>query len=142
LLTLLAAPPGAAENEELARFDARIKPEHRRHWAFQPVAAPALPAVKDAEWVRTPIDRFVLAGLEARGWKPAAPASRPALLRRVHLDLVGLPPTIAEQDAFLKDTSPEALDNVIDRLLASPHYGERWGRHWLDLVRYAESNGY
>src|SRR5437879_742020 len=98
-LALLAAPPRAAEDEELARFDARIKPEHRRHWAFQPVREPALPAVKDAAWVRTPVDRFILAGLERKGWKPACRASPQALLRRVHLDLVGLPPTIAEQEA-------------------------------------------
>jgi hypothetical protein len=134
----------AAEPAEtdLARYDARIKPEDRRHWAFQPVRQPRLPQVRDRAWVRSPIDAFVLANLEAEGWKPNPAAEQSALLRRVHLDLAGLPPTLAEQDAFIADPSPGALDRVIDGLLARPSYGERWGRHWLDLVRYAETNGY
>src|SRR5262249_10226548 len=128
---------------ELARYDAKIRPEDRRHWAFRPVQAPAVPTVKAAAWVRNPIDSFILAKLEAKGWKPNAPAEPRALLRRLHLDLPGLPPTLAEQEAFLADGgTPEALDRVADKLLASPHHGERWARHWLDVARYADSNGY
>src|SRR5207249_2504891 len=97
---------------------------------------------KDSSWVKTPIDAFILAKLDAAGLQPAAPAAKAALLRRVYYDLTGLPPSPAELDAFLADDSPEAYEKVVDRLLASPHYGERWGRHWLDLVRYAETNGY
>jgi hypothetical protein len=112
------------------------------HWAFQPVRAPIVPAVRDRAWVRTPIDAFVLARLEAEGLRPAPPADKRTLLRRVTLDLIGLPPTPAEQQAFLADDSPDAFAHVVDRLLARPEYGERWGRHWLDVARYAESNGY
>jgi hypothetical protein len=125
---------------DLKKIDARIKPADRKHWAFQPICKPAPPTVRDAGWVRNPIDAFILARLEAIGWKPAPPAAPPALLRRVHLDLTGLPPTLAEQDAFFKN--PTALDNVAAELLGRPTYGERWARHWLDVVRFAESNGY
>ena len=111
-------------------------------WAFQPVANAPVPVVKDKAWVRTPIDAFVLSKLEAAGKRPGAPADKRTLLRRVTFDLIGLPPTPDELDAFLADRSPQAFAKVVDRLLASPHYGERWGRHWLDLVRYAETNGH
>ena len=106
------------------------------HWSFQPISKPAVPVVKDA-WVRNPIDAFVLQKLGERGWKPAAAATPTALMRRIFLDLTGLPPTLEEQARFGKD--PAA---AIDELLSRPTYGERWGRHWLDLVRYAETNGY
>ncbi|OWK45376.1 protein of unknown function DUF1549 [Fimbriiglobus ruber] len=119
-----------------------IPPEKKNHWAWKPVSAVSPPAVKEAAWVKSPIDRFVLAKLEAAGLKPAAPASREVLIRRVAFDLIGLPPTPREIDDFVNDTSPDAWAKVVDRLLASPHYGERWGRHWLDLARYADSNGY
>ncbi len=112
------------------------------HWAFQPRSRPAVPAIKQREWVRNPLDAFILAKLETKGWKPAPPAKPLQLLRRVYLDLIGLPPSLVEQEAFLKDSSPEALDQVVNGLLAQPAYGERWARHWLDLVRYAETNGY
>ena len=112
------------------------------HWAFQPVRRPALPAVKNSTWPRNPIDHFVLARLEARGWQPAPAAAPRDLLRRIHLDLTGLPPTPAEQDAFAAAPTPAALDRVIDELLSRPTHGERWARHWLDVVRYADSNGY
>ncbi len=112
------------------------------HWSFQPVLRPAVPAVKNASWSRNPIDAFVLAKLEARGWSPAPAAAPRDLLRRLHLDLIGLPPTPAEQDAFAADPTPAALDRVIDDLLTRPAHGERWARHWLDVVRYADSNGY
>jgi len=113
----------------------------REFWAFKaPVAAPA-PAVAEKQWPRTDIDRFVLAGLEAKGLKPVADADRRNLIRRTYFDLIGLPPTPEEMDAFFKDTAPNAFARVVDKLLASPQFGERWGRHWLDVARYAESTG-
>src|SRR5207237_9552926 len=93
-------------------------------------------------WIKTPIDAFVLAGLQKAGLKPAPPADRVTLIRRVTYDLIGLPPTPAEIDLFVRDASPNAWEKLVDRLLASPHYGEQWGRHWLDVVRFAESDGY
>ena len=117
-------------------------PAQRRYWAFQPVRRAPVPAVKNAEWVANPIDAFILSKLEARHVPPAAPADRVTLLRRVSFDLIGLPPTPEEVDAFVADRSPQAYEKVVDRLLASPRYGERWARHWLDLARYAESEGF
>ncbi len=116
--------------------------EYREHWAFLKPVRPDLPSVKARGWVRNPIDCFVLARLEGEGLSPSPEAGRAALLRRVSLDLIGLPPTIAELDAFLNDSSPDAYEKVVDRLLASPHYGERWARRWLDRARYADTNGY
>lgn len=112
-----------------------------QHWAFRPLARPALPAVRNTSWIQTPVDHFILAALEEKGLQPAAPVHRRAQLRRVTFDLIGLPPTPEELEAFLSDESPGAYARVVDRLLASPHYGERWGRHWLDIARYADSNG-
>ncbi|MBX7169148.1 MAG: PSD1 and planctomycete cytochrome C domain-containing protein [Pirellulales bacterium] len=111
-------------------------------WAFQAVGNPAPPDVQDRSWPRDDLDRFILARLEAAGLAPAAPLDKPAWLRRVTFDLIGLPPTPEELDAFMGDTSPDALAKVVDRLLASPHYGERWARHWLDVVGYAETDGH
>ncbi len=108
-------------------------------WAFRPVTDPPPPAVRNTAWPLSPIDRFILARLEEKGLTPAPPADKRTLLRRVTFDLTGLPPTPAEIDAFLADPSPAAYARVVDRLLASPHYGERWGRHWLDVVRYADT---
>jgi len=116
--------------------------EYAPHWAFvAPRVAPP-PAVKNPAWVRTPVDAFVLAKLEAAGLSPQKEADRGILARRVALDLTGLPPTPEEADAFLKDPAPDAYEKYVDRLLASPHYGERWARRWLDLARYADTNGY
>ena len=112
------------------------------HWAFQPLERPEKPVVEDSSWVSNPIDRFVLARLEEQGIAPSPEAGKTTLIRRVHLDLIGLPPTPAEVDAFLSDTSPDAYGNLLDRLLDSPHYGEKWGRHWLDHARYADSHGF
>jgi Protein of unknown function (DUF1553)/Protein of unknown function (DUF1549)/Planctomycete cytochrome C len=109
-----------------------------RFWAFQRVNKPIVPEVKKKAWVRTPVDAFVLARLESKGMDPVKAADRRTWLRRVTLDLTGLPPTPEEVDAFLKDRSPEAYRKVVDRLLESPHYGERWARHWLDLARYSD----
>ena len=117
----------------------RITDAQRQFWSFQPVRDPAPPAVQDASWPRSDLDRFILAALEAKGLRPAEPADKRTLIRRATFDLSGLPPTPAEVDAFLADTAPDAFARVVDRLLASPTYGERWGRHWLDLVRYADS---
>ena len=114
----------------------------RRGWSHQPVVRPPLPTVKDRGWVRNPIDAFVLARLEAQRLHPAAEADRVTLIRRLTHDLTGLPPTPEDVDAFLADRAPDAYERLVDRLLASPHYGERWARHWLDLVRYGETNGY
>jgi mono/diheme cytochrome c family protein len=114
----------------------------RAHWAFRPVSTPYQPAVKNAGWPRGAIDHFILAKLEARGLKPVESADKRTLLRRVTFDLTGLPTTIEEIEAFLSDDSSEAFTRVVDRLLASPHYGERWGRHWLDVARYAEDQAH
>jgi hypothetical protein len=124
------------------RVVADILQQNRDRWCWRPLQAYQPPAVRDAAWPRDPVDRFILARLEDKGLKPAAPADRRTLLRRVTFDLTGLPPTPEEIDAFLADKSPDAYDKVVDRLLASPAYGERWGRHWLDLVRYGESRGH
>jgi hypothetical protein len=113
-----------------------------QHWAFQPVKRPAVPTVKNKWWVANPIDAFILAKLEAKGLKPNPTAARRELMRRASYDLTGLPPLPQEVEAFVNDKSPKAWENLIDRLLASPQYGEKWGRHWLDLVRYAETNSY
>ncbi|MFN3648954.1 MAG: PSD1 and planctomycete cytochrome C domain-containing protein [Armatimonadota bacterium] len=112
------------------------------HWSFRPVRRPPIPAVRAAAGVRNPIDAFVLAKLEAKGLRLSPEAKSETLVRRLYLDLVGLPPTPAEVDAYLSDTRPDAYQRLVDTLLASPHFGERWGRHWLDLARFAESDGY
>jgi hypothetical protein len=112
------------------------------HWAFQPVRRPALPAVKDVRWPRNSVDRFVLAKLEANGLTPSPAADRRTLIRRATFDLIGLPPTPEEVAAFEADPSPDAYERLIDRLLSSPHHGERWGRHWLDVARFADTKGY
>ncbi|MBX5493926.1 MAG: DUF1549 domain-containing protein [Bryobacteraceae bacterium] len=117
-----------------------IPPERRQFWSFQPLQKVQPPKVKDTQWVKTDIDRFILAKLEEEGIKPVRPASKRDLLRRATLDLTGLPPTFEEIQAFEKDTSPDAFAKVVDRLLASPHYGERWGRIWLDVARYGEDD--
>ena len=143
LLTLLSFAAGAsAQFPSPEQYDAKIKPKDREHRAFQPVRATSVPPVKDPSWVRTPIDAFILAKLEEKGWKPAPPAEPRAILRRLHLNLTGMPPTLAEQDQFPRDSSPQALDRVIDDLLSRPAYGERFARRWLDLARYADSNAY
>jgi len=112
------------------------------HWAWQPLQAGPLPPVKNAGWIRDPLDLYVLARLEAKGLSPAPAADRRTLIRRVYFDLIGLPPSPEQVEAFVKNPSEDALRNVVDELLASPHFGERWARHWLDLVRYAETKGH
>ena len=120
-------------------------PVERKHWAFQPRANPAIPSFQKPEdriWARNPIDAFILAKLQKEGMRPAPPAVKEALLRRVSMDLTGLPPTPAEIRAFLADGSAKAYEHVVDRLLASPRYGERWGQHWLDVARFSETDGF
>src|SRR5262249_35705476 len=117
-----------------------IRPDQRAFWSFQPLHKPDVPTVQNAAWAKTDIDRFVLARLEGESLKPMKPAGRLTLIRRATLDLTALPPTAEEIAEFEKDTSPDAFAKVVDRLLASPHYGERWGRIWLDVARYGEDD--
>jgi mono/diheme cytochrome c family protein len=138
-------PPGkdyGAAASSQPRASPQVNEEARNFWAFRPVKRPAVPEVKNKAWVRSAIDTFILRGLEKNGLTPAAPADKVALIRRATYDLTGLPPTPSEVDAFVADDSPEAFARVVDRLLESPRYGERWGRHWLDLVRFAETNSF
>jgi hypothetical protein len=129
-------PLATASGKEMVFSDAQ-----KKHWAFQPVREPSVPDVRDSSWSQSPIDRFLLARLEQADLKPAAPTDKRVLLRRTTFDLTGLPPTPEELRAFLADESPDAFARVVDRLLASPRYGEKYARHWLDLARYADSNG-
>ena len=119
-----------------------LMPEADRHWAYLPLAPGMLPEVKDEQWVRNTIDRFVLARLEKEGIKPSPRADLHILIKRLYYDLIGLPPSPAEVDAFVSDQSSDAYAALVKRLLASEHFGERWGRHWLDKGRYADSDGY
>lgn len=114
----------------------------RSHWAFQPVARAAPPPMEGEPWVRNDVDRFILTRLHQERLAPQPEADRPTLLRRLSLDLTGLPPTWPEVEAFVNDASPDAYERQVDRLLSSPHYGEHMARGWLDLARYADSNGY
>ncbi|MEX2176563.1 MAG: PSD1 and planctomycete cytochrome C domain-containing protein [Pirellulaceae bacterium] len=120
----------------------RAAADRQSHWAYQPVAAPPQPSVQNSTWLRTAVDGFVLSRLEAAGLTPSAEADRRTLIRRVAYDLVGLPPSAEEVEAFAADAAPDAYERLIDRLLASPQHGERWGRHWLDVARYADTKGY
>jgi hypothetical protein len=134
--------PDAAPAATTTPKGMRITDEDRLYWAYVPVKRPEVPPVGKKEWVRNPIDAFILARLEKEGLAPVSPADRGSLGRRVWYDLTGLPPTPEELDAFVNDPAPDAYERLIDRLLASPQYGEKWARHWLDLVRYAETNGF
>src|SRR5262249_2799129 len=137
---------GAAWEGTVERIRKPVPAELRRAapdwWSLQKVRRPSIPSVKHKEWIRTPVDVFILAHLQAKGLSPAPPADRATLLRRVLFDLTGLPPTPPEIDTFLNDQAPDAYERVVERLLASPHYGERWGRHWLDVARFGESQGF
>ncbi len=129
---------------EIARLKTWIEQgaEYQGHWAFVPPVRPMLPPVKNAGWCRNPIDRFILARLEAEGLSPSSRADKITLIRRLSLDLIGLPPSIQDVDAFVADTRDDAYDRLVNRLLDAPQYGERWGRIWLDAARYADSDGY
>ncbi|MCH7888396.1 MAG: DUF1549 domain-containing protein, partial [Proteobacteria bacterium] len=130
-----------------AKYPADEQPEvsenkKEQHWAFRPVVRHAPPAVRQSAWLNNAIDTFILARLEAKSIEPSPPADRETLLRRVTFDLTGLPPTPEEVRAYLADDRPDAYERAVDRLLASPRFAERWARHWLDLARYADSNGF
>ena len=130
--------PKAVENRP--KFD--LQSRRSEHWVWQPIRSPELPAVADSDWPNNDIDHFVLAELEEARLQPSADTDRASLLRRLYFDLIGLPPTPQQVHAFLADREPGAVERAVDQLLESPHFGERWGRHWLDLVRYAESRGH
>ncbi len=116
--------------------------KYQQHWAFQPAVRSQLPAVQDTRWPRTSIDYFVLSKLEAQGLAPSPAAERVTLIRRLYLDLLGLLPSATAVEAFVRNSDPLAYEHLVDELLASPHFGERWGRYWLDLARYGDSDGY
>ncbi len=126
-----------AELDEVA-----ITAEDREHWAFAPLEPVSVPRVENSAWPRNSIDRFILAELERAGLTPSPPADRPTLLRRLSFDLIGLPPTPEELAGFEQDSSPHAYERQVQRLLASPEYGKRWAQHWLDVARFAESDGF
>src|SRR5437763_2926749 len=130
----------ASQKETLKRWVAEGA-EYQPHWSFIAPKRPALPAVKNTSWVRTPVDRFILAELEKHGLTPAPEADRRTLARRLSLDLIGLPPAPADVEAFVNDRAPDAYEKYVDKLLASPHWGEHRGRYWLDAARYADSHG-
>ncbi len=132
---------GAPDPRAATTAQKNWKDPNLKHWAWQPVKRQEPPAVKNTSWGRTPVDRFIVAKLEEKGITPNQPAEKEVLLRRAYFDLIGLPPTPAQVLDFITDTSPTAFEKVIDQLLASPHYGERWGRHWLDTARYADTKG-
>ena len=137
----MGAPWPTGGIKETHDGEAALLDAARKHWAFRPVVKPPVPQVRAANWVRNPIDAFLLSAQEAKGVSPGPGADKITLIRRVTYDLTGLPPTTAEIDAFNADTSPSAWEHVVDRLLASPRYGERWGRYWLDIARYADTRG-
>ena len=128
--------PETQEDRDLEK-DARFE-----HWAWQPIKSPSLPMVRGKNWVRGPIDSFVLASIESHGLSPSAEADKRTLIRRLYLDLLGLPPSYEEVERFLNDTKPDAYERLLESLLASPHYGERWARHWLDIAHYADTHGF
>ncbi|MGZ8920408.1 MAG: DUF1549 domain-containing protein, partial [Limisphaerales bacterium] len=133
-----APDPRTGVNQTLAaREDLK-----KNHWAFQPIGSPAVPAVSKPNWTRNGIDNFVFQKLEENGLKPSPSADKRTLIRRATFDLLGLPPSMEEVEAFVADDSERAWETVVDRLLASPQYGERWARHWLDVARYADTKGY
>jgi hypothetical protein len=135
-------PKSVVAKQEPKKNEFDLEARRKSHWCWQPLADTKLPTVANTAWARTPIDRYILAKLEEKGLKPAPAADRRTWIRRVSFDIIGLPPTAEEIEAFERDTSDDAHAKVVDRLLASPHFGERWARHWLDLVRYAESRGH
>lgn len=135
-------PEEAAPAPKATRPEFDLQQRKKEHWVWQPIEKPAVPQVRDTSWPSNDVDHFILHQLEQKNLGPARAASRTALVRRLYFDLIGLPPSPDEVDEFLRDETPTALQTLVDRLLASSHFGERWGRHWLDVVRYAESRGH
>jgi Protein of unknown function (DUF1549)/Planctomycete cytochrome C len=139
----MGAPwPGSDKATPTRKGEFQISDKDRAHWAYQPVKRPTPPNVKHQAWVRNPIDAFILAKLEAKGLAPAPPASKQEIARRLYYDITGLPPTPRDIEVFVNDPAGDAYEKLVDKLLATPQYGEKWARHWLDLVRYAETNSY
>jgi mono/diheme cytochrome c family protein len=137
-------PEAVAPSRVRARAEMIVTDEDRKHWSYLPLKNPSLPLVKGTASVRTPVDRFILARLEEKRLAPSPPAAARKLVRRIYFDLIGLPPTPEQVDSFLRafaNNAGSAVESLVDQLLASPHYGERWARHWLDVVRYADSDG-
>lgn len=132
---------GAPDPRESKSATQHVVNDGKDHWAWQPLKEPAVPIVKNSAWIKNPVDNFVLAKLEAKGLSPSEPADKRTLIRRAYFDLIGLPPTPEQVAAFLEDDTPRAFEKVVDELLSSPHYGERWGRHWLDVARYSDTKG-
>ncbi len=132
---------GAPDPRLATTAQKNFKDAAKDHWAWQPLTKPTVPEVKNAAWCQSPVDNFIVAKLEEQGLKPNPIADKRTLIRRATFDLIGIPPTVEEVEAFVKDESPDAFAKVVDRLLASPHYGERWGRHWLDVARYSDTKG-
>ena len=137
-----AAASSAEATANPGRVERRVDLVREEHWAFNPPMRPEIPLVKNRAWLRNPIDAFVLARLEQQNLAPSAEADRATLIRRLSLDLLGLPPAPSELNRFVNDRDPAAYESLVARLLASPHFGERWARPWLDLARYADSDGY
>ena len=140
LLCLICATQSLAEDNGIE--EAAITAADREHWSFRPLVRPSVPHVDDDSWAINPIDHFILARLQSKELAPQGSADRATLIRRLSFDLIGLPPTPQEIDAFVADSAPDAYQRVVDRLLASHHYGERWAQHWLDLARFAETDGF
>ena len=139
----MGAPwPGAVDEDEMIRDEMDWQQRMAEHWSWQPIRQAAAPEVRQVDWPTNPIDHFILARLEEDEWGPAAEADRRTLIRRLSFDLTGLPPTVQQVEAFVADDSPQAYERLVEQLLASPHFGEKWARHWMDLVRYAESHGH
>jgi len=141
IVTMVKKPKDAPEPTAAKRVYGDYDKLRKEHWAWQPVKSPSAPAVKNAAWAKCDVDKFLLAKMEEKGLHPIADADRATLIRRLSYDLWGLPPTPEDVDAFVRDSSPDAYEKLVDRYLASPRFGERWGRHWLDVARYAESTG-
>lgn len=139
---LLLTPLLRAENSLGPGGEEPIREQEREHWSFRPLVRPAIPAIQDSTWVRNPIDAFVLYKLQEQSLQPMPEADRRTLIRRLCFDLIGLPPSPEQVEKFFSDRSPDAYDRLVERLLASPAYGERWAQHWLDLARYAETDGF
>ncbi|MCA8972887.1 MAG: DUF1549 domain-containing protein, partial [Planctomycetes bacterium] len=137
----IASTPSAAKKTHPSAEGMKFTSEQKSFWAFQPMSNPSPPEVEDSSWVKSPMDLFILEKLREAKLTPAPATDRRVLIRRVTFDLIGLPPTPEEVEAFVNDSSSDAFARVVDRLLATSQYGERWGRHWLDLARYADSNG-
>src|SRR5438067_1817149 len=133
--------PESQINAPTTRPEMVVTAEDRQHWSYLPLHHVDPPAVKDNGWSKTNIDRFILSALEAKNLHPNPSADRRTLIRRIYFDMLGLPPTPDEVNSFVSDPSPDAYEKLVERVLASPHYGERWGRHWLDVARYADSDG-